>query len=121
MHLLAVQSRYSQPPHSELNGGSLSPTARDQICKLLRHSNASESANRLAFKTRLSADQCTHLDKILHKIYPDQAALQQNLLRLDHLVYLHTKLQSKTFLSPGSSIQLHQIEQEIFQLLGFRE
>jgi hypothetical protein len=124
MHLLAAQARFTRQSHSSSpvsQAHQLSSTARYHIGRFLRQPSDYESAELLAFKIRLSADHCAHLDKILHKIYPDGAELERVLLRLDNLVYLYTTLSSPTIASSTSTLQLHSIKQEIFQLLGFKE
>lgn len=99
----------------------LSPITRYAICKLLRQFSSNESPALMAFKTKLSENNCAHLDEALRKIYSSELELAQIILQLDNLVYFYTTLNAQTVLYPEQQAQLTQVQHQIFQLFGFSQ
>lgn len=97
----------------------LSPSTRYYICKLLRQPISCESSELLAFRVKLSEDNCAQLNERLNKLYPDETDLTKAILRLENLIYFSQSISTQFSLYPEYVKQLNSIKLEVFQLLGF--
>lgn len=124
MHLLNSKTQFTWTFHEFQTVSQkyqLSASTRYYICKLLRQVPACESANLVEFTYHLSKDDCSCLNQILQETYTDEAECVSVFLQLDNLVYLHRSLLTQLSLYPEYALQLMQIKQRIFRLLGYQE
>lgn len=106
--------RYSMPAEYQL-----SPSTRYYICKLLRQPVSCESPELLAFRVKLSEDNCAQLNERLSELYADEAELTKVILRLENLIYFSQSISTQFSLYPEYVKQLNSIKLEVFHLLGF--
>ena len=110
------QNSSETSPFSQSPQQLLSPPQAYYIRKLL-YQNLDRLQSVVIKGAGLEADSQSDLNAVLNSLYPDSGEIQEAVQQLERLLRLHQSLNSQKM---RHSQELHNIEQQIFWLLGYK-